>query len=120
VLALKKRVALEFFTVLNMYFLSFRIFEQLALTLKTEFALKFFKADPPPRTPVFVSTISWQMYFTAACQNRLCLGDVDDEPLIVFVAVPDVSVSCLNHNNRQVRNQLICSVGGKIIVTCVT
>jgi len=26
-----------------MYFLSFRIFEQLALALKTEFALKFFK-----------------------------------------------------------------------------
>jgi len=34
VLALKNRVALEFFTVLNMYFLSFRIFEQLALALK--------------------------------------------------------------------------------------
>jgi len=28
-LALKNRVALEFFTVLNMFFLSFRIFEQL-------------------------------------------------------------------------------------------
>jgi len=36
-LALKNRVALEFFTVLNIYFLSFRIFEQLALALrKTE------------------------------------------------------------------------------------
>jgi len=36
--------------------LSFRIFEQLALALKTEFALKFFKtggaAAPPPRTPM--------------------------------------------------------------------
>jgi len=42
-LALKNRVALEFFTVLNMYFLSFRIFEQLALALKTEFALEIFK-----------------------------------------------------------------------------
>jgi len=42
-LALKNRVALQFFTVLNMYCLSFRIFEQLALALKTEFALKFFK-----------------------------------------------------------------------------
>jgi len=31
-LSLKNRVALEFFTVLNMYFLSFRICEQLALT----------------------------------------------------------------------------------------
>jgi len=41
-LALKNRVALQFFTVSN-YFLSFRIFEQLALALKTEFALKFFK-----------------------------------------------------------------------------
>jgi len=52
------RVALEFFTVFN-YFLSFKIFEQLALALKTEFALKFFKPggaaaplDPPPRTPM--------------------------------------------------------------------
>jgi len=31
----------ETFTVLNVYFLSFRIFEQLALALKTEFALHF-------------------------------------------------------------------------------
>jgi len=48
-LALKNRVALEFFTVLK-YFSLFRIFEQLALALKTEFALKIFKpggaADP--------------------------------------------------------------------------
>ena len=41
-LALKNRVALEFFTVLNMYFLSFRIFEQLALALKNRVALKIF------------------------------------------------------------------------------
>jgi len=40
-LALKNRVALEFFTVLNMYFLSFRIFEQLALALKNRVALEF-------------------------------------------------------------------------------
>jgi len=38
----ENRVALEFFTVLQ-YFLSFRIFEQLALALKTVFALKIFK-----------------------------------------------------------------------------
>jgi len=31
--ALKNRVALELLTVLKMYFLSFRIFEQLALAL---------------------------------------------------------------------------------------
>jgi len=41
-LALKNRVALEFFTVLK-YILIFRIFEELAVALKTEFALKFFK-----------------------------------------------------------------------------
>jgi len=40
-LALKNSVYPEF-TVLNIYFLSFRIFEQLSLTLKTEVALKFF------------------------------------------------------------------------------
>jgi len=38
-LALKSKVALEFFTVLK-YFLSFRIFEQLALALKNRVALK--------------------------------------------------------------------------------
>ena len=50
-LTLKNRVAQEFFTVLK-YFLSSRIFEQLVLTLKTEFALKFFKPGvrPPPQT----------------------------------------------------------------------
>jgi len=47
------------------YFLSFRTFEQLALALKTEFALIFFQArgavasppDPstPPRTPLCIS-----------------------------------------------------------------
>ena len=36
-----KRVALKFFTVLNIYCLSFRTFEKLALALKTEFALIF-------------------------------------------------------------------------------
>ena len=37
-------LALKFFTVLK-YFLSFRIFEQLALALKTEFALKRLKPE---------------------------------------------------------------------------
>jgi len=41
-LALKNTVALKFFTVLNMYFLSFRIFEQHALALKNRDALEFF------------------------------------------------------------------------------
>jgi len=41
-LALKNRVALEFFTVLNMSFLLFRIFEQLALALKNRVALELF------------------------------------------------------------------------------
>jgi len=40
-LALENRVALTFFTVLK-YFLLFRHFEQLALVLKIEFALKIF------------------------------------------------------------------------------
>jgi len=42
---------MTFFTVLQ-YFLSFRIFEQLALALKTDLALEFFKPrglPPPPR-----------------------------------------------------------------------
>jgi len=40
-LTLKNRMCPEF-TVLNIYFLSFRIFEQLALALKNRVALKFF------------------------------------------------------------------------------
>jgi len=43
-LALKNRVTLKFFTILK-YSLSFRIFEQLALALKTEFGLKMFKPE---------------------------------------------------------------------------
>ena len=39
-LAMKNTVALEFFTVLK-YLLSFRIFEQLALALKKRVALEF-------------------------------------------------------------------------------
>jgi len=57
-LALKNRVALEFFAVLK-YILLFWIFEELAVALKTEFALKIFKPGgeaappaPPPRTPM--------------------------------------------------------------------
>ena len=49
-LALKNRVALEFFTVLK-YILLFRIFEELAVALKTEFALKFFKPGGGGRPP---------------------------------------------------------------------
>ena len=39
-LALKNKVALEFLTVFK-YFLLFRIFDQVALVLKTELAFKF-------------------------------------------------------------------------------
>jgi len=51
-LALKYRVALKMFTVFK-YLLSFRIFEQLVLALKTEFTLKIFNSGgrPPPRPP---------------------------------------------------------------------
>jgi len=55
-LALKNRVALEYFTVLK-YILLFRIIEELAVALKTEFALKFFKpgGGGPPVCPVYIS-----------------------------------------------------------------
>jgi len=52
---------LQFGLKINKYFLSFRIFEQLALALKTEFALKFFKTrrrppypEPPARTSMVI------------------------------------------------------------------
>jgi len=48
--ALKNRVALEFFIVLK-YFLSSRIFEQLALALKTEFALNIFNPGGAAASP---------------------------------------------------------------------
>jgi len=67
----EKWAALKFFTVLR-YFLSFGIFEQLALALKAEFALQFFKTggaasppDTPPRTPMIISTV---VIFTALCR----------------------------------------------------
>jgi len=47
-LALKTEFALKFFTVMK-YFLSFRIFEQLELALKTEFALNFSSRGGRPR-----------------------------------------------------------------------
>ena len=61
-LSLKKRVALKFFTVLK-YFLSFRSFEQLSLPLK------FFKTGvgvathprPPPRTPMCVPQVQYNL-----------------------------------------------------------
>ena len=48
----ERQFALKFFTVLK-YFVALWIFEQLALALKTEFALKIFKpgGGVPPRPP---------------------------------------------------------------------
>jgi len=60
---------------LTIYFLSFRIFEKLALVLKTEFSLKFFKpggsnASPPPASYAYgpmvedentIFYIAWKM-----------------------------------------------------------
>ena len=62
-LALKNRVALKFFTVLNILF-TFRSFEQLALALKNRVCPEIFQAreggsppDPPPRTPMSVQRL---------------------------------------------------------------
>jgi len=57
-LALKTEFALKLFTVLK-YFSSFRIFERVALALKAEFALKFFKprGDGSPPRP-----LAWYAY----------------------------------------------------------
>jgi len=66
-LALKNRVALEFFTVLNMYFLSFRIFEQLAL------ALKYFKPGgrPSPPTPASYAYASARHHVQVICMKLI-------------------------------------------------
>ena len=66
----KTEFGLEFFTVLNMYFLSCRIFERLALVLKTEFALKFLKPgvdappDPPPCTTMGASVTGERLFLS--------------------------------------------------------
>jgi len=68
-LALKNRVALEYFTVLK-YILLFRIFEELAVALKTEFALKFFKprgAAPPYALSIFQT---WVIVIDYSLSNR--------------------------------------------------
>ena len=75
----ENRVCTEF-TVLNIYFLSFRKFEQLALALKTEFALKFFKpgqaaAPPPhPRLPCSKSLDADKFYQKQAKKHYFCLA----------------------------------------------
>jgi len=77
-LALKNRVALEFFTVLK-YISLFRIFEQLALALKTEFALKFFKpggaaALPLPRlVRLCLETPRLEAQNIKICYRQVCL-----------------------------------------------
>ena len=69
-LALKNRVALKFFTVLK-YFLSFRNFDQLGLALKTELALKFFK---PTRTPVNLVQTPGSVF--NSCSHGFIVADV--------------------------------------------
>jgi len=68
VLALKNRVALEFFTVLK-YFLSFRIFEQLALALKNRVAPKCFAVW----NILFTFRIFWAI---CACPEKQSCPDI--------------------------------------------
>jgi len=68
----KTEFALKFFTVLK-YFISFWIFGQLELALKTEFALIFSSrgaANPPPRTPLPTDTGEKTQRIQQACVNR--------------------------------------------------
>ena len=58
-LSLKNRVALEFFTVLK-YILLFRIFEELAVALKTEFALKFVKPGGAAAPPLSPASYAYE------------------------------------------------------------
>jgi len=67
-LALKTEFPLEFFTALNMYFLSFRIFEQLALALKNRVSLKIFTGWN------ILYTIRIFEQLTLALKKRVCPG----------------------------------------------
>ena len=71
---LKNRGSHEF-TILSIYFFSFRIFEQLALDLKTEFTLKFFKPQgpSPTRTPCHANYI-WAMNEGRAAARKSSIG----------------------------------------------
>jgi len=55
-----------------MHFLSFRIFEQLALALKTEFALKFFNpgGTAVPPTPCLVRLCPWLWFNWSSYTGR--------------------------------------------------
>jgi len=80
-------LALKFFSVLK-YILSFRIFERLALALKTEFILNFFKpggGSPPPRTPMNLIQIPGSVF--NLCSHCLIVADVyaTSEPAYLFV-----------------------------------
>ena len=84
-LALKNRVALIFFTALNMYFLLFRIFEELALGLKNRvgqkvfavwnilFTFRFFEqlalAVKNRGCPEFFRCISYIFYYSGVLSN---------------------------------------------------
>ena len=68
-LALKIEFALKTFTVFK-YFLSFRIFEQLALALNTEFALKFFKPGDLPPPPRTPMSFNIKCKFASVSRRR--------------------------------------------------
>ena len=64
----KTECALKFFTVLNIYFLSFRIFEQLALALKNRVCLEISQC-------IEILFIIQDFWTTCAClENKVCSG----------------------------------------------
>jgi len=74
-LRLPWKQSLPEFTVLNVYFLSFKIFEQLALALKTGFALKFFKTGGGrPPDPHLVRLWLWALSKIASLKCILSAG----------------------------------------------
>jgi len=68
-LALKNRVALEFFTVLK-YFLLFRIFEQLALALKDRVCPEIFQARGDGRSPPTPASYVYGLVYNRALRTR--------------------------------------------------
>jgi len=77
-LALKNRAFLEIFHSIGIFF-SFRIFEQLALALKTQFVLKFFKSRGAAASPSHTPMLKTEFFSKTWCQQ------LNSDSLIYFL-----------------------------------
>ena len=70
-----KQSFLGIFHCIEIFFLSFRIFEQLALALKTEFALKFFASPRPPASYAYDQKSIINSFKNCSISNMTTVAD---------------------------------------------